>query len=421
MTLLPNNFDAERNLLGSCLLETHIPQAARSLSVSDFYTPQHREIFRAFLEQDADGAEIDPFNTFEIFKRNNPTVAAASSVSEIVNTSLGMVHGVNERTFVNTIKDASRRRYLMREMEAATKALESDSVADVVAALKRKLDDLDVTETATGKFRSLAEILEKDVRPALDELSQGRTPKISTGFSTIDKAIGGGLSLSDLLLIAGLPGSGKSAWVLQSAFSMAKNGVPVAFLSGEMSDRENVFRILTQQSGITNLNSLQHIDSNELRDLNLWADHLQSMPMFFDSRTLDLQTVGQSVRALVENHGVKVLFVDYIQLLRLNKFEKHGRYERIAETSQEVKRLAMELGIAVVEVAQFNREGAKSGKPTMHDLEGSSQLEKDTSLIFILDRDPTNSNVSLRIEKGRNSGLCEIPGSYRGRVLTFEF
>jgi replicative DNA helicase len=114
--------------------------------------------------------------------------------------------------------------------------------------------------------------------------------------------------------------------------------------------------------------------------------------------------------------------IDYIQLLKLNRVDKHTRTERITECSQEVKRIAMEYGIAVIEVAQFNREGAKSGEPTMHDLEGSSQLEKDTSLIFILDRpNPEQPNVKLRIVKGRNAGTSAIEGFFKGWRLTFDF
>ena len=115
------------------------------------------------------------------------------------------------------------------------------------------------------------------------------------------------------------------------------------------------------------------------------------------------------------------MIIDYLQLFKTDKMSRQKRTERIAEVSQEVKRIAMRFGLAVIEVVQFNREGAKSIKSTMHDLEGSSQLEKDASLIFIIDREENSSEVELRIVKGRNVGKCGIKGSFKDMYLDFEF
>jgi replicative DNA helicase len=135
-----------------------------------------------------------------------------------------------------------------------------------------------------------------------------------------------------------------------------------------------------------------------------------------------VQTLASHVRALVREKGIKVLVVDYVQLLKIQKSDTRTRHERITEVSQELKRIANELEICVIEVAQFNRVGSKSGKPSMHDLEASGQLEKDASLIFVLDRDETDPQlINLRIVKGRNSGQGIIEGRFTGESLRFEF
>lgn len=419
MESLPANLEAERHIIGQALLDGHIPAGARDLSVTDFYNGNNRAAWRAFLELDHDGQEIEPMGAFEIIKRNN---GSNITLPELVNITQGMIHGVNERVHVKAVKECSLKRYLIKELSNQIEALRTESGSDVLRSLKRKIDELDTASEATGHFRTLAEIIEKEVKPALKDLHfQQRSGKIPTGFGAIDSAIGGGLSLSDVLLVAGLPGSGKSAFVLQLADGIAKAGTPVAFLSGEMSDKENVLRLISQRSGLTNLNSASHLTVGDYEFAEQWADTLAAVPISMDSRTHDLQTLSKAMRGLIDTRGVKVLVIDYIQLMKLNRYSRQERYERITETSQEVKRIAMEYGVAVIEVAQFNREGAKSGRPTMHDLEGSSQLEKDTSLIFILDRIPDSFDVTLRIVKGRNTGTCEIPGRYTGRTLTFEF
>lgn len=413
--------ESEKHLIGITLLNRHIPVGAREVAPSDFVTPQYKATWQAFLTLSEAHQEIDHISAHELIRRNEPTLATWFTASELVNTTLGMVHGINERVFVKAIKDAALRRYIAAELQEQIKSLDTEDGDTTITNLRRMVEDLGTEASVGGHFVKLADILEHEVKPALYDLEKGETSKISTGWESVDRMIGGGLSLTDILLVAGLPGSGKSALVLQMAVNIAKQGVPVAFLSGEMSNKENALRLLSQAAGFANLNSQVHLTQTERAELVEWADALKSVPIYFDSRTYDLQSVGKAMRSMVEHHGVKVLVVDYIQLLKLSKNDKQSRYERITEVSQEVKRIAMEYGVAIIEVAQFNREGAKSGKPKMHDLEGSSQLEKDTSLIFIIDREAGTPNVAIRIEKGRNSGLGEIPGRFAGYKLTFEF
>lgn len=425
--VLPSNDDAEKAILGLTLLSEAIPSGAKRLATTDFYNHLYREIWGAFVELDEENRAIDAFAAHEIVKRNNPPLAAAVSVSFIAGTAVGLVKA-NENVYVQQIREAATRRHIIRKLRTGI-----DDVAagekGVIQNLRRMLADLELDEQPGGRFRPLSEIIEQDVKPALHDLSRGVTHRISTGFDAIDAAIGGGLSLSDILLVAGLPGGGKSAFVLQLAANIAKQNIPVAFLSGEMSDKENGLRLLSQMSGTHNLNSVTKIFEGELDFYVQWADAIARLPIYFDSRTYDMQTIAESLRSVVEQSKVKVLVIDYIQLLRLSKLGKQSRTERITEVSQEVKRIAMEYGVAVIEVAQFNREGAKSGKPTMHDLEGSSQLEKDTSLIFLIDREePSDAfdgrggdEITIRIDKGRNTGKSSIRGRFEGWKLKFEF
>lgn len=419
----PNSEESEKALVGLTLLDGHMPQGSRQLAVTDFYSPIYRNAWRAFAEQDADGQEIDALATYEIMKRNDPGITERYAASELVNTTTGIPVRTNEMPFVNRIKEMAVKRFLIRELHNQADALATESGPEVILRLKRTLDEIGGIASSTGHFRPLSEIMEKEVIPALEALGSGFPPttKIPLGFPSIDNFIGGGMSTSDILLIAGLPGSGKSALVLQIARNIAEQGIPIAFLSGEMGNTENIFRMLSQVSKFSNLNSVMHLDRAEIDMLTEWANAIKLLPMFFDSTTSDVQTIGRAIRSMVMTHGIKALVIDYIQLLKLGNISRHSRTERIAEVSQEVKRVAMECGIAIIEVAQFNREGAKSGRPTMSDLEGSSQLEKDASLIFIVDRQDRGQEVALRIEKGRNSGLGELAGRFIGPWLTFEF
>lgn len=422
---LPHSEEAELNLIGSTILDGAIPVAARDIKPGDFYNINYQAVWKACLEIDQDSRSIDPFSIYELMKWNEPALTKTFSMQDLYKTTNGLYHGASgERSFADAIRQNATKRYLIKRLYQSARAIASEPGLDAVQSLVKDVADLDIrANTRQGSFKLLRDVFDADVEPALEELHSGlRSSKIPIGFPVIDEILGGGLSTSDVLLIAGLPGSGKSALMLQTATNIAASGVPVAYVSGEMTDRENGFRMLSQASQITNLNSLQHIDANELSDLRAWSDNLKSLPIYLDSRSSDLQTIARSVRSLVENVGVKVVFLDYIQLFKLNRYESRiGRTERISEVSQEIKRIAMELGIGIVAVAQFNREGAKSGKPSMHDLEGASQLEKDASLIFIIDQERGSNAVELRIAKGRNVGTCMIPGTFTGRCLEFQF
>lgn len=415
---LPHNTDAERSIIGSTLVQKVVPYSAKSLRTTDFYTPLHRTIWSAILELEEDGREVEPFGVVDTVKRISSQFQEFS-ISELMKFAEGIV-ATKDRVFVREITSASNRRFLIHKLQAGISALENGD-KNVITNLRRELNDIEHADEGRGNFRDLADIIEKDVKPALEDLRHGITRKIKTGFDAIDKAIGGGLSLTDVLLVAAPPGSGKSAFVLQLTTNIAKQGFPVAYLSGEMSDKENGLRLISQASQSVNLNSVDHITEAEFQFFTDWADALKQLPVFFDSRTYELASLSRAIRTLVEESGVQILVIDYVQLLKLNRVDKHQRTERITEVSQEVKRIAMEFGIGVIEVAQFNREGAKSIKPSMHDLEGSSQLEKDTSLIFLIDREEGTSNITLRIVKGRNVGNSELEGFFNGSKLSFTF
>ena len=414
---LPNNEEAENRLIGLTLVKGYIPAGARSLSTTDFYNRRNRDTWSAFLELSEEGRTVEPLSAIEILKRNSTQVPTAS---ELLANSHDIPPGTSESQFVDKIRNASARRLMISKLHDGIQALVRGDKG-VIGNLRKELDGLEYAEESKGSFVSMADVVEHEIKPALKDLRQGITNRISTGWPEIDRHIGGGLSLSDILLVVGLPGGGKSAFVLQLASNMAKQGYPVAFLSGEMSNRENGLRMLSQLSKSYNLNSTTHIKESDEGILYPWVDYMAKLPIHWDCRTYDLQTLASSLRSLVAEKGIKVLVIDYIQLFKLNKYDKATRTERIAEASQEVKRIAMEFQIAVIEVAQFNREGALSEKPKMQHLEGSSQLEKDTSLIFIIDRVPDTNQIGIRVVKGRNTGEATIDGLFTGWNLRFDF
>lgn len=416
-THLPNSPELERQLIGQCLVDG---KTIPGLTSTDFYSPVWRDCYSVICELDEEGREVELLGVIEKMRQSRKDL----DVSTLSNATYGLVTARSTDKWVEQLRNYATRRYLMRELSKQIDFLQNET--DVTECVNRLENRIDVVRTELGpkdeRFISLAEVIDQEVLPALDSLRQGQTEKIPTGFEVLDHAIGGGLGTSDVAIVAGLPGGGKSAFVLQMAAQIAKRGTPIAFLSGEMTNKENGLRLVSQEADFINLNSICHLYDDQYRNLREWAISLRGLPMYIDHKTSDIQTMGSHLRALVRRKGVKVLFVDYIQLMKLQRIDKRTRHERITEASQEMKRIANELEISVVEVAQFNREGAKNGKPGMFDLESSGQLEKDTSLIFIIDRSEIQpEEITVRIVKGRNTGKAEIRGRFKGETLKFSF
>lgn len=432
---LPASEGSEKLILGGILLDNDKMQAAaETLAPDDFYSPMYRRVFRAMLDLFKRESTITPILIGEELKKDGD-IESIGGVAAITNLTYGLPFLLGIDEYLKVVRQKSELRQLMRACsEIMTHAADEETEpSEIFSSAQKKINDLCLlAESGSSEeyFVPLSRVIDNDVIQALENLRYGKNTKIKTHFPAIDTAIGGGISPSDVLLVAADTGSGKSAFALQLAYQIAASGTPTAFLAGEMQNSENVMRLLSQLSGITNLNWLTHINETEYQNLVEWAIAIREAPIRFDHRISDLSTLRTHLRTIVRRHKVKVLVIDYIQLFKLEKADKRKRHERISEASQEVKRLANEMGIAIVEVAQFNREGAKSMQAGLHDLEGSGQLEKDASLIFILelgDHDLIDTDgrkyreSKIRIVKGRNVGRGQVEGKFFGRSVQFDF
>lgn len=422
---LPSSDESERVILGAILIDNAVmDQAAARLIPGDFYSPVHRRVFQAMVDLQHAGKPLDAILIGEEFKRDG-NLEAIGGVPAIANLTFGLPYFSNIVEYVETVRKKARLRDLIRtcnQITAEATAEELDA-EDVIIGAQTKINDLAseaIIDDGNDGFVRLDNVIRLEVRPALAALERGESRKISTGFPAIDAATGGGITTSDVMVLAGLPSSGKSALALQMAYNIAAGGVPAGFLAGEMTNKENVFRLLSQVSGFGNVNNYTRITAGEHDFLDKWTEAIKNVPLYLDHRTSDVNNLAARLRAMSKTTGIKVLVVDYIQLFKVERLDKRTRFERISEVSQELKRLANELDLAVIGVSQFNRAGAKSGSPTMFDSDGSSQIEKDASIYAIVDREDQSENVTIRIVKGRNSGTGTLQGKFIGRCVKFE-
>jgi replicative DNA helicase len=424
---LPNSADSERAILGSIILSNRLAdEAAVALRPEDFYVPSHRRIFLAMLELSEAGAEISPLTVAEHFRAAGE-LEAVGGLTFISNLTNGLPQFTRLTTYTQIVKEKSSLRQLAKlGYEIASRALEGDEDSTAVATF---------TEEAAAEIRARAGDVKGGFRPFSDvsveaeavyeKMARGDSEAIPTGFLELDKATRGGIQPGDLWVIAALTGKGKSAWAVGAARQQATAGNPVAFISREMSDVENFTRAISGISGVPAWCIKPGLFPGDYEKLNEWLPHVGSLPIWINSRTANIFEVRSQVKDLVRREGVRTLFVDYLQLMGASSDSRNStRAQEVATVSRVLKEIAMDCGIGVFALAQFNRYATHNDRPEIHHLAESSGIEKDASLVLILDMEDqqeysSTRKCTMRIAKHRNGPLLNLEFQYDGDTLTF--
>lgn len=298
----------------------------------------------------------------------------------------------------------------------------TNSVESISEELKKAADASEVQEAAYVSIQSTGNSLLRDCQNLIDGTFQ---PGMPCGFRYIDKK--GGLQLSDLNIVAGCTSAGKTSLTLAMALGVAKNGVPVAIYSLEMSLKQLTARLASMESGVSSSRILSKpLEYNEMDSLCATVAQLSSYPIYFDEKcTTDISVIERSIRSLAFHNGVKLAVIDYVQLLTGREREKR---DRIAAAANKLKALARELDICIILVSQLARPGGgEQPIPRLAQLKESGDLENAADNVYLIyrpewfvgkklqypdmtenwSRYSTNGTGLLIQAKGRNTSLGE--------------
>jgi replicative DNA helicase len=299
----------------------------------------------------------------------------------------------------------------------------------LLASIESKAFDLASGIRSDGKVHIQQNILDEMDR--LDSLGQSADalPGISTGFVDLDGMTG--RWQEGLYMIGARPSVGKSALMLSCALSAVLAGVPTLLLPLEMSRRQLVQRHLSMLSG-TNLKRMrgtQRLSNHEAECLIPAAERLKNAPLFVnDTPGMKVSQIFSTTRRMVRKEGVRLIFIDYAQLIEPDEGRSNaGHVEQIETISRRLKLLSRSIEIPFVALAQLNRAAAERNeeKPRLHDFKGSGALEQDSDDAYLLWRVkyPDEADVwtiGLDIAKQRNGPTGEIRLAYRRSCTRFE-
>jgi replicative DNA helicase len=416
----------EQNLLGHIILNNELIYEAESeLDINDLTDSRCSKVFSAMIELSREGTDISP--SFIVDK------LPEESISWVSNLTYGLLPVSSLSSYITKIKENSARLQLIKIGEYLQDAIADKlPTAEVLSTTDLRLDRLREAVSGRGGFRSFADVA-GDVAGKIESLRSGVNPAISSGLPTLDKATKGGGQGGELHIWAGLTGGGKSALMKQMAHNISFRGIPVGIVTAEMSDYEVFFRMLSPEAGVPAWLIQHGMKEEKLNALDENLIKVANLPIWIDDRTTNIFEIVARTKVLKKQHDIKVLFVDYLQLLGIQPESSFrqimSRAQEMATCSRTLKKLAKELDIWIVALAQFNRKANEKDEqgmttPQIHHLAESGKLEQDSDLVGIIDLDPyvmgqPVRNAVLRIGKYRNGPPLDLKYKFNGDYLIF--
>jgi replicative DNA helicase len=409
---LPQNVQAEAGLLGALMIDNRLVEDVQlKLRTEHFFEPLHGRIYEAILRMTDANRIANPVTLRPLFESDESIkeVGGPAYLAQLTGSGAAVI---GARDFAQQIYDLALLRALVGVgRDLVEGALDTSEDVAPLAQIERAETELyKVAEQGgqEGKAKSFAEATRDALTMAEKALnSGGHLSGFTTGLEALNSKIGG-LHKSDLIIVAGRPGMGKSALGTNMAFAAAQRflrdsadgieptkaaGAPAALFSLEMSADQLATRILSEQSGITSENlRTGRITQQEFRELARAAAELESLPLYIDDTPgLTIAALRTRARRLKRQKNIGVVVVDYLQLLQGTGRggASENRVQEISEISRGLKQLAKELDVPVIGLSQLSRavEQREDKRPQLSDLRESGSIEQDADIVLFIYRE----------------------------------
>jgi replicative DNA helicase len=430
--LPPQNTEAEMAVLGSMLIdENAIGVAIEALDKNSFYKDYHQKIYDVILSLYNDNRAIDLITLTDELKRTGmlDKIGGVSYLTEMANS---VPTAANIGHYVAIVKE----KFILRSLITnCTKIIQSSyqsegNVSELVDEAEKLIFEVS-DNRQRGSFLALKEII-KDSIETIDRLYQNKAhvTGIPTGFIDFDLKTAG-LQSSDLIVIAGRPSMGKSALALSMAeYAGVVARIPIAMFSLEMSKEQLCQRMLCSHAKVdANKVRTGYLVASDWPRLTAAAGKLSEAPIFVDDTpAISVMELRAKARRLKANHDIKMIIVDYLQLMRGSGYVE-SRQQEISDISRSLKALARELGIAVVAISQLSRavESRTDHRPQLSDLRESGAIEQDADVVVLILREeyysptPENEGIAeIMIAKQRNGPVGSFKLAFLKEFTRFE-
>ncbi len=405
---MPHNIEGEQQLLGAILTNNEVYDRVSSLVKAEhFFDPVHQRIFERMAARIQKNALASPV-TLKPFFEDDPGLKELGGPAYLVRLAGAAISAYAARDYAQMIYDLAVRRELIglgKDIAARAGKVEVDSEPrEQIIEAEQRLYKLGEQGVAERGFQSFLKAAVEAVNVANAAYQRGGgLSGISTGLVDLDRKLGG-LHPSDLLILAGRPSMGKTSLATNIAFNIAKaykrgrlpdgtdgtiDGGCVGFFSLEMSAEQLAARVLSEASKVPS-EQIRRGDMTEIefRRFVDAAKELESCPLYIDDTpALPISQLAARSRRLKRTHGLDLLVVDYLQLLKGSKTD--NRVQEVSEITQALKAIAKELNIPVIALSQLSRqvENREDKRPQLSDLRESGSIEQDADVVMFVYRE----------------------------------
>ena len=426
--LPPQAIDLEEVVLGAMMIDKKgVDEVIDILTPESFYKEIHQNIFDAIFKLFQKSEPIDLLTVSNQLKKDGTHEKVGGDFYLI-----SLTQKVSSSAHIEFHARIILQKFIQRSLIKISNEIISDSydeskdVFDLLDNAESKL--YDVTQGNIKKSSETAQSLVIQAKNKIESISNKKgLSGIPSGFNKIDK-LTAGWQQSDLVIIAARPGMGKTALALSMASNIAiENKIPLAFFSLEMSSIQLITRMISSETGLDS-NKLRtgKLEKHEWEQLNIRVKNLEKAPLFIDDTpSLSIFDLRAKARRLVSQKDVKIIIVDYLQLMTAGGNMKIGnREQEISTISRNLKALAKELNIPIIALSQLSRlvEGRTSKRPLLSDLRESGAIEQDADIVSFIyrpeyykidtwddnDRSSTEGEAEFIVSKHRNGGLENI-------------
>lgn len=429
---LPFNMEAEQAVLGSALCDSEsVGEAAKLLSHNDFYFTANKLIFEAVMDLFNDNRPIDFVTVTEQLKVNGK-LEAIGGVDYLKRLATSVPTTQHVQYYSEIIKEKSVLRSLIKGADKISKMAydEGDSLPKLLERSEQMIFDISSSQAQTDLV-PVSDVLQTAYETlAKNAENKGGLTGIDTGFEELNRRTGG-FHGGELIIIAGRPGMGKSAFAVNIAEHVSIDmGKTVAIFNLEMPREQIVNRILCSQAFVDNgrirTGSMEADDWEKICDV---ADSIAQAPMYIDdTASITVSQIRAKCRRLKQTQGLDLVVIDYLQLMQ-GSGRSDNRQQEISEISRSLKVLAKELDIPVIALSQLKRESEaqKGKKPILSDLRESGAIEQDADMVMFLFRNyyysknPEEKDLAeCIIAKNRSGDTDTFPLGFRGEYTKFQ-
>jgi replicative DNA helicase len=396
---LPNNIEAEQSVIGSILVTNEIfDEISTIISNINFYDPMHQKIFNAIESLIYKGMLANPITLKNYFEDEKDDLDVPEYLVKITKFSTSVRQAIE---YSKIIYDMFVRRELIKISEQTIDSAKINDLdtngQNIIENSERLLFDLAEKGSFSSSLIKFDEAMKQTIEMASAAYkNEGGIVGVPTGLRDLDDKLGG-LHQSDLVIIAGRPSMGKTSLATNIAFNAAKHiqdsgkKSSIAFFSLEMSSEQLSTRILSEQARISSNDIRRGRISDEQFDQFLeTSKNIAELPLFIDETpAISIAAMSNRARRIKRLHGLEMVVVDYIQLMRGTTYNKDGRVQEISQITQGLKAIAKELGVPVLALSQLSRqvEQRDDHKPMLSDLRESGSIEQDADVVMFVYRE----------------------------------